>query len=318
MTYSIVTIRERDSGDDALYPTVNLDATAAELSREDGRPDRLTAKTIEIFGLGGKNHEQILNLDEIKADVLVTDARVVVSCKKYDKGGGWRGMGIGGVALMAVANSVSKARAAGRRRGNCLVAHIRYPWLAEVGYLSKAKMFGRTEQIRMLVADGTSGTQKLMALDLTFGIDVSARKVAGEILERAAKYRLENAVHLADEEIAELVKARKRGMPGGNDGSKFTLVSLPGTKVVRSSTARYPEKDPEDQETEAPPAVELEAKEERAAEPQPIVSETEAEQPATSEAALAKFCFTCGNAFDTGEMFCTSCGGQRRKKGSRR
>ena len=57
---------------------------------------------------------------------------MIVYYVKYDKGGGWWGIGTGAVIALG-ANMVSHALAAPRRKGTILTGHICYNWLRKVG-----------------------------------------------------------------------------------------------------------------------------------------------------------------------------------------
>ena len=241
MPFAGFLIRGVDSDTDLLVPRVTPDGSAAVVGGDaDGAIDNLNAKSLAVAHLGKSKQHEIVTVDSLSISMAVTDSRVAYWCKKYDKGGGWVGGGIGGLAIAGVANAVSKARASNRRRGNCLVGHARYTWLHGVGYSTKSGVFGRKQTLRLLMVDGTEGKQRpTFAIDFTLGADVSAHKVASEIVKRVARFRLAHHPDLSDEQREKLESIGANGVPGGNDGSRFTIVGLPGALVVSESTAVY-------------------------------------------------------------------------------
>jgi hypothetical protein len=172
---------EADPGDPALglLLPVPLDArNAVVLEPRDGANIRELEATGVTLNYRG---EQIFAVSGIHASVLLTDARVVVACSNYDKGGGW----IGSPALMGVFNAASKIRAVVRSKGRMLVGQARYPWLARVG--STAKLgFGSVERLVLEASEGEGRTYRLL---LELRRDAGA-DVAAEVVRRAAAFKL--------------------------------------------------------------------------------------------------------------------------------
>jgi hypothetical protein len=165
VAFNILTIRTGDSDDGRLFPVLGDEHSPVELEPLDGEVQSLVATAVGVSELIGGKLRQLGQFREIRADVLITDARVVVSCSKYEKGGGWVGFGgVGAVALSAGLNAVSKARSAHRRKGKMLVGHVRYQWLSQVGSAPKSG-FGSSERIRLRVVENTSGTKRDLVLD---------------------------------------------------------------------------------------------------------------------------------------------------------
>jgi hypothetical protein len=204
--YTICAIREvaDDHGnleEGLLYP-VGLEGrdTVAVEARDGSRINRLNCTAIDVAPVGAK--QTLLRVKDISAQVMLTDARVTVACTKYDKGGGWRGWGIGGVALSLPLNAASHALAARRRRGKMLVGQVRYPWISGV-YAQSRVGFGGTEKLRVIAS--VSGGKRLR-IDLTFPKDIDACAVGTELIRRTAAFRLTHD----DAPLAEDVQRRLR------------------------------------------------------------------------------------------------------------
>lgn len=203
--YTICAIREvadrPGEPEEGLFYPVGLeqrDSVALE-ARDGSNVKRLKCTAIEVAPVGGA--KPLLRVKEISAQVLVTDARITVACTKYDKGGGWTGWGLGGVAVAVASNAASHALAARRRRGKMLVGQVRYPWINAV-YAQNRVGFGGVEKLRVVASASGRG---LLRVDLTLPKDVDACSVGTELIRRAAAFRLaHDAEPLADDEQRRL------------------------------------------------------------------------------------------------------------------
>jgi hypothetical protein len=164
-------------------------------------------------------------VSDVKVTLYVTDARVAFACSKFDKGGGW----IGGIGTMVVFNSVSKMRAAMRRRGKMLVGHVRYPWLDSVGGSPK-RGFGDEERLRLVVPPPDGNGWLLLDLDLPKNVDSPG--LAADIARRAARHRI---AHGADAgALASALEAR----PLVGEKKKFALHEIEGAVPPGEQSAR--------------------------------------------------------------------------------
>lgn len=238
MAFNILTIRTADDEDGSMYPVLGDERSPIELERLDGSHILPATATALEVNHGKKDGAKV---SEIKADVLITDARVAVACAKFDKGGGWTGFGTGFVVAMGI-NAVSKARAAHRRRGKMLVGHVRYPWLRSVGFTTKTG-FLSNEEVRLLIMDNTSGQERSVMLDLAFPKTVSASEIARAIAERASRYRLTHDLELGDEERRAL-EGLAHAKPLTPEPKKFVFYDFPTYFKANPATA-YPKAKPE-------------------------------------------------------------------------
>lgn len=200
MTYTGMTIRAVDDPDrdDRLYPvlaTGELDRTI-EMSRADSNPVSYGARGLVVTRTVDQRSRKLLVLDDHSVDVWVTDARVILHCAKYDKGGGWWGFGGAGVVVALAANGVSKARAARRRRGTAAVGHVRYPWLAAVGGSPKTSLLDQA-QLVIRVVEPTSEGGGLVAFTLSFSRSTDVLGMAADIGLRTARH------HLASDQLTQ-------------------------------------------------------------------------------------------------------------------
>ena len=190
MSFAMLAIRTADEEDGSLYPVPGLQNGSVTMEQWDGEPLRLTGSSITVQELRSGTWRTLQRLRDVKLDLLITDSRLVVSCSKFDKGGGWVGFGGGGVVFALAANGVSKARAAHRRHGKLLVGQVRYSWMRCVGYKPKAG-WGSNEEIRLgVVVKSDDGERQELFMDVALPKNVHSAAVARAIVTRAAAYRL--------------------------------------------------------------------------------------------------------------------------------
>jgi hypothetical protein len=179
---AIVEVLEGKFGteDSLILPVPGLESDTVLVEPRDGHDIRhILCNEVEVRG--GSDNRRLFRAPEIRARLLLTDARITVACSKFDKGGGW----VGGPVAMLALNAGSKLLAANRRRGKMLVGQIRYPWIDAVYAQNKSGWRGG-EMMRVIVQSGGQA----MRLELTFPKDVDATAVATELIRRAARFRL--------------------------------------------------------------------------------------------------------------------------------
>jgi hypothetical protein len=238
MTFDVFCIRTMGETDNqAMFPALD---DSGKVSREplDGeRHQHLVANAMVVRDATGSKTRNITELRDIRADVFITDARLIMMCAKYDKGGGW----IGSPGLSLALNAASKIRASRRSRGKVLVGHVRYPWLSSVGFSPKQGWLDE-EVLRLVVQDGTADPRRLLVVDLSLPKETDSAAVAREIMLRAVTYRtahdeLSEDEHAGFQELA--VSAPPRPQP-----KNFALYrmptswhAMPGTAYPRSASA---------------------------------------------------------------------------------
>ena len=153
------------------------------LEKRDGSTRSFNCIAISVRVPNQKN--PLMRVSKIRGQVLLTDSRITIACSKYEKGGGW--WGLGGGALLAIPLNVgSHALAAMRRRGKMLVGQVRYPWIEGV-YGQNKDGYKGAEMLRIIV---NLGGKKRAHLQLTLPNNVDAVAVAAELTRRAAQFRL--------------------------------------------------------------------------------------------------------------------------------
>jgi hypothetical protein len=239
MGFTMLVVRTADEDDGRLYPRPGEQPGSVEMEQWDGQPLRLTASAITVQQLSSATWRTLQRLRDVKLDILVTESRVIISCKKFDKGGGWVGFGGGGVLFALAANGVSKARAAHRRHGKLLVGQVRYPWLRCVGYKPKTG-WGSSEEIRLgVVVTSGDGERQELFLDIALPKDVDSGAVARAISQRAASYRLAYT-EIEDDDRACFEELSRGLVIEAPEPKKFAVHNIPHYHDV-SPLVAYPE-----------------------------------------------------------------------------
>lgn len=238
--YSVWAIREVGDGpgepDDGLIFPVPLNSPdTIDTEIRDGKlPKRVNCTAIEVRIHGAKKPS--LELRDIRAQLMVTDARLTIACSKFDKGGGWWGLGAGAVVAIPL-NVGSKALAARRRRGKMLVGQIRYPWIDSVYAQNRDGWLG-TEKLRVFA---NAGSNQLISLELTFPKQADATAVATQIIRRAASFRLAHDGHPL--EAADRARLRElsqlKGLAYKKGAGKMAGQQFPSSWPASEQSARF-------------------------------------------------------------------------------
>jgi hypothetical protein len=207
VSFTILAVRDGEATDDPNYPFPGEWPDSVEPLPDDGNSlDLLKAVELQVVELGDHGPSQLIRVNKMKAAILITEHRVAVACSKYEKGGGWWALsgGMGALAVAGVANTVSKVRAARRRRGKMLVGHVPYVHLMSVGFRPPSGVKQR-EQLRLTMYDPTHSGYRGLALDMTLsGNPLSASFLAQQIACWAASAKLNADDQPSDAERAML------------------------------------------------------------------------------------------------------------------
>lgn len=232
MVFPVILVRPvtDPSTDDRLFPVLSggsdvLVATAPL----DGEVVATLAKSVEIHRRTQGELAARGFARNVKIDPYVTDARVALACRKYDKGSRW----VGYNALWL--NAASRVLAAVRRHGKVLVGQVRYPWLVAVGFTAKTGWLSE-ERLRLQVIDKDADAGKLVLVDLTLPKGMDAGLLAQQVVQRAARYRLAHdrtvtaEVHARFEELSQA--PRLSPVP-----KEYAMYVMPTHHVVSAASA---------------------------------------------------------------------------------
>ena len=259
-----------------IFPIPGAQKNTVVFEPRDGEAiQSLTAKEL-VFKVGNRT---MLRVRKVRINFFITDARLAVACSKYDKGGGW----VGGATAMVVFNSVSKARAKLRSRGKMLAGQVRYPWLRWVA--STPKTGFSSEETLILHSVAENGTP--MTLTLTLPKNIEASRVAAEIADRAARYRLSSEE--LDAEARAEIEAHLGGQSRVAAGGEKTVFEMAAPRPVSEHSARI-----------APSGDAVAVPTSTVPEPPPALS--------TAPAAERAFCTGCGAEIAVDDTFCSACG----------
>jgi hypothetical protein len=239
-SYTICAIREIGDGPEGfeeglLFP-VPLDQPDAIATEPRDGPDIRTVNctAISVAVVGAK--QPLMRVRDIRAQVMLTDARITVACSKFDKGGGWWGTGAGAIVALPL-NIGSHALAARRRRGKMLVGQVRFPWITAV-YAQSRVGFGGAETLRVIA---NTGGKNRLRVDLTFPKNVDATAIGTELIRRAARFRLAaDQAPIADKERARLLElTRVEPLTYRKESGKMAGHEFPTSWPASERSARF-------------------------------------------------------------------------------
>lgn len=259
MTWNLFAIVDGDDDDAALYPMLSAPDAPFPFDLEplDGpSPVCLQPRRVQVLrrnnkefrldqhARGGSGLTEAIPLPSgIEFQLVLTDARLVLYCEKFDKGGGWVGGGLGGLAVAVAANAVSKARAASRRKGKLLVGQVRYPWIHSIRATPKVD-FRTSEYILISMNASPSADSRFVMLELIVPKGTLALDFAHDLVQRTARYRLTHDPQMAPDErdaFAELAETSRRELatPSTFKNNTWVEYTMPTVYRVNAATA-YP------------------------------------------------------------------------------
>jgi hypothetical protein len=211
MTYDVLAVFENGEENYPLYPSLNNDIVIVPEAGDGPLGQALRVTKVIVRRKVGNGYKKVTETKDIAFDVWVTDSRVILYCKKFEKGGGWVGFGLGGLAVAAVANSVSMAVAASRRKGKALVGNVRYPWISSVMFAPR-NGFGTEEQLRLCFVDGTDSSRPDCDVTLYLARGSDSNRIARTIVDRIIAARYASGEEMDADELARFEALRSSGL----------------------------------------------------------------------------------------------------------
>jgi hypothetical protein len=130
-----------------------------------------------------------------------------------------------------VANSVSKARAAHRRKGKVLLGQVRFEWIQLIAFRSRRGM-GHPALARVVIKVVDGDLKSLYMFEAEMGkradIDAWGSAFAAEV----ARHRLTNASSLTSDERASLDEIARGNITLNYAKDSLSSVSFPGAAIV--------------------------------------------------------------------------------------
>lgn len=275
MTYNALAVVQVGDAPDVLHPSIN-DALQIIPELADGPLDTpFQVSMVSVRRKVGNAWVSQTRTQDISFQMWVTGSRVLLYCRNFDKGGGWTGWGLGGLAVAVTANAISKGMAANRRKGKALVGNIRYPWITRVSF-SPRNGFGTRETVELEYMDGTDPTKPACSVTIHLDNRTDANRVARHIVDKIIAYRYANGETLNDDELAKFENLRTSGLLATPDKGFMSVYNLPTSWKVPGGVGDPPKSMP----------------------PFPAQG---------ASLAPAKFCISCGSVF-LGSAYCTDCG----------
>jgi hypothetical protein len=235
MRFDVLTVGAAGPGDGATHLVGPRLQVPIEWDDNDGTDVTVWPATMLAVGIvSGPGVVEIGRIGQIDADVVVTDARVVVVGAKV---GQCSGCFTGSDEAADGFGVFSDARVGRRKKARVLIGHVRFPWLSTVGASPRAGVRG-DDRLRLTFGQKADGAERVLALDLTLPPGVDSLALAQDIVRRAARFRLEHADVLAFEaEAFEALTSAERLVP---EAKQLAFYTMPTYESADPLTA-YPE-----------------------------------------------------------------------------
>ncbi|MEV6843944.1 hypothetical protein [Actinoplanes sp. NPDC051411] len=227
----LVVLNDADRRDPWLAPTFPPGLEEPRL--EDG--ERVVHRvreghvTLQLRGTGDHEWTDMWSPPR-RASVVVTDRRLVLGCREFDRGSSWTGFGAAAFVVAAGATAISRARARRATAGHCLALQWRHEWPTAVAYLAGEPgwLSGLPAERIVVIAEQPGARWRLI-----FGHrdDRDTRGGAERVLSAIVGARLGEAGSLEPAERAALRRLasdpRLRGPAG-----ESTAVLVPGGHAI--------------------------------------------------------------------------------------
>jgi hypothetical protein len=297
MTYNVLAVCENGEENFPIYPTLNDDLLVMGEPLDGGFGETIQVSRVTVRRKVGNSYQTVMQTKDLSFQVWVTASRVVFYCKKFEKGGGWVGFGLGGLAVAIVANSVSAAVAANRRKGKALIGNIRYPWVSSVMF-SPRSGYGSENDVRIAYVDGTEDSRP--DCDITFSIERhrDANLLARHIADRVIAYRYSSGEEMDADVLARFETLRTSGLAAVPAKGRLSSYKIPTSWRVPIGMTKVPSAVPT--RPTGPPAMPVSS---APVLPVEVIPPIEVAPTASRPA----FCESCGSV-ELGDNFCTDCG----------
>lgn len=171
--------------------------------------------------------------------IAVTDRRTAFLTTQFDKGGGWAGFGIAGLAVATTANMVSKRRAAGRSAGKVAIGQARHEWLTGIALRRVKALIGAVDTYIDLTIASSAGAR---VIEL-WGKRVADEKFARWLVTTVSAHRMTLLRQESSADIATLQRYKLGGQDAVHTGKRNDLGwVLPGNtaELIDSGIATLP------------------------------------------------------------------------------
>lgn len=222
MIYNILSIRKADDPDDTYCPP--LDGHLMPRLRDSDSNVRFhSLDGLSVSRVVGSGSKRVIGARGIKSDLWVTDSRLIVRCKNYDKVR-WTGDNtidqmIWGAGWATTDFLVSKAYHRIKSLGKAMVGHIYMPWISAVAYQPSIRRV-QPGSVRVMVnSQQTNGNTKSLLLTMNLHNSEDSRAVAEDLYQRVCAWWLGKPDGVTD---AMLARVQERS------GARF-VVPEPGS-----------------------------------------------------------------------------------------
>lgn len=239
MDYDLFTVQEPGEPETWSCPALNNDLSL-RWQRIDGQvigPIAATAVT-EMIKDGRRNKfVKICGIEDAEIYFYLTESRFAFVCPKYDKGGGWVGVGLVETPTALIANAVSKRRAANRSQGTALVGQVRHPWVWLVQFWQKTG-WGTNETVRVYYTN-PGPERPAQYAEIVLSKNVDAADIAYKLTQSIVRYRLSDRDPKDEQDRTDLTNFLAAGPAKIAVRGKLTDYDIPGDSFIAGGGEKY-------------------------------------------------------------------------------
>lgn len=133
MTFTVLKISTVEEQSDPQYPTPWTAFNSFLPEVGDGEVTLYPANAVDprLIRTDGATY-RVGKAEDLQASVAITGSRVIFACRNFNKGGGWVGLGVGGLIVAGIISAASTSAARRKTLGQTLVGNVRYKWLVSI------------------------------------------------------------------------------------------------------------------------------------------------------------------------------------------
>lgn len=224
--FNLLAIRQTDVADDSRYPVPSEEHNGVVLEEADG----LAPWSVQVNGVAaevsiGGTKKEVGRFADLKAALIVTEARAVFACSHYKNGGLWIGLGGDvGQVLTGIGDAISRKVAHASTKGNALVGQVRFDWLHGIIARDRKGWLGGENSLQFVFVEPAADLACILRVQ--FERRVQASGVAEKIVPQWMKWLASQATEEDKKQRLLANAARPQSTVVANTGARTYRIPI--------------------------------------------------------------------------------------------